>query len=166
MADEQKGWAQRAAEWSERTQREAVEKAAAKRRQQATKDLVKATRNWSATNCVRRYEGNQKGDQLFQDESDVLSEHGYLAKLQTDDGGHVHVGRLLLTGGLSAFAGSRGIRSKGKYSVTFEKGVPQPSPAAQPDIPDQLRKLAELRDAGILTPEEFDSKKASLLERM
>ena len=104
---------------------------------------------------------------MFQDESDVLAEHGYSAKLQTDDGGHVHVGRLLMTGGLSAFAGRRGIRSKGKYSVTFEKGAPQPSAAAQqsPDIPDQLRKLAELRDAGILTPEEFDAKKASL-ERM
>lgn len=103
---------------------------------------------------------------MFQDESDVLAERGYSAKLQTDDGGHVHVGRLLLTGGLSAFAGGRGIRSKGKYSVTFEKGVPVAAAATSPDIPDRLRKLAELRDAGILTPDEFDAKKAALLERM
>ena len=34
------------------------------------------------------------------------------------------------------------------------------------EIPDQIRKLAELRDAGILTPEEFAAKKAELLKRM
>jgi Bacterial PH domain/Short C-terminal domain len=36
----------------------------------------------------------------------------------------------------------------------------------QGDIPDQLRKLAELRDAGIVSPEEFESKKDDLLSRM
>lgn len=30
----------------------------------------------------------------------------------------------------------------------------------------QLRELAELRDAGVLTPQEFDAKKAEILERM
>ena len=46
-----------------------------------------------------------------------------------------------------------------------------PSPAApEPVVPplpspaDQLRELARLRDEGILTPEEFDAKKAELLE--
>lgn len=34
------------------------------------------------------------------------------------------------------------------------------------DVYDQLRKLGELRDAGILTPEEFDAKKAALLATM
>lgn len=38
------------------------------------------------------------------------------------------------------------------------------SPAVLPT--DQLRQLAELRDAGILTPEEFDAKKAEILRRM
>jgi uncharacterized membrane protein YeaQ/YmgE (transglycosylase-associated protein family) len=33
-------------------------------------------------------------------------------------------------------------------------------------VPDQLRKLGELRDAGILTDEEFETKKAQLLARM
>lgn len=41
-----------------------------------------------------------------------------------------------------------------------------PSSAAQPDVMDQLRKLGELRDAGVLTTEEFDAKKADLLARM
>ena len=36
-----------------------------------------------------------------------------------------------------------------------------------PDTPvEQLKKLGELRDAGILTPEEFDAKKAEILARM
>jgi hypothetical protein len=34
------------------------------------------------------------------------------------------------------------------------------------DIPDQIRKLAELREQGILTPEEFEQKKKDLLSRM
>jgi hypothetical protein len=39
-------------------------------------------------------------------------------------------------------------------------------PLAPADIPEQIRKLGELRDAGVLTSEEFDSKKAELLARM
>jgi len=36
----------------------------------------------------------------------------------------------------------------------------------QPDVLDQLRKLGELRDAGVLTTEEFESKKTELLGRL
>jgi hypothetical protein len=36
----------------------------------------------------------------------------------------------------------------------------------QPDVTDQLMKLGELRDAGVLTTEEFESKKAELLARL
>jgi hypothetical protein len=45
-------------------------------------------------------------------------------------------------------------------------GPGAPAPAAAPDAYDQLRKLGELRDAGVLTNEEFDAKKAALLEAM
>ena len=38
--------------------------------------------------------------------------------------------------------------------------------AAAPDPIDQIRKLAELRDAGILSPQEFDAKKVEILSRM
>jgi hypothetical protein len=44
-----------------------------------------------------------------------------------------------------------------------------PQPAAQPgepDITDQLRKLGELRDAGVLTEQEFEKKKTELLDRL
>ena len=43
--------------------------------------------------------------------------------------------------------------------------APQAAPAA-PDIPDQLKKLGELRDSGVLTDEEFEAKKTELLGRM
>jgi hypothetical protein len=36
----------------------------------------------------------------------------------------------------------------------------------QSSIPDQIKKLAELRDSGILTEQEFVSKKTELLKRM
>lgn len=38
--------------------------------------------------------------------------------------------------------------------------------SVQPDIPGQIKKLAELRDAGILTEDEFAAKKAQLLSRL
>ncbi len=47
-----------------------------------------------------------------------------------------------------------------------------PAPAAAvssrsgASVPDQLRELADLRDRGIITPAEFETKKAQLLERM
>jgi len=45
------------------------------------------------------------------------------------------------------------------------QAVPAPN-AAEPDAADQIRKLAELRDAGIVSEEEFQTKKAELLQRM
>jgi hypothetical protein len=44
--------------------------------------------------------------------------------------------------------------------------VTQPAPApaaAEPDVIDQLKRFAELRDQGILTEEEFAAQKAKLL---
>jgi hypothetical protein len=43
------------------------------------------------------------------------------------------------------------------------RGATEP---ASLDIPDQIKKLAELRDAGAITEEEFERKKAELLDRM
>ena len=36
----------------------------------------------------------------------------------------------------------------------------------QGDIPDQIRKLAELRDTGVISVDEFETKKRDLLDRM
>ena len=104
--------------------------------------------------------------------------HGYTPLTQSADGGHVHVGRLLLTGGLSVLAGKRGIRSDGTIAMTFRKtvapNVPARSPAAATPSTKSaaletlavLEKMGQLRDAGILSQEEFEAKKAELLARV
>jgi hypothetical protein len=38
-----------------------------------------------------------------------------------------------------------------------------PAPEAEPDMYEQLKKLAELKDAGVLTEEEFAAEKAKIL---
>jgi hypothetical protein len=43
--------------------------------------------------------------------------------------------------------------------------VPVPPPPGQ-DVYEQLRKLGELRDLGVVTPEEFEHKKRELLSRI
>ncbi len=43
---------------------------------------------------------------------------------------------------------------------------PAPTPASVPDIPEQIAKLAALRDAGALSEEEFAAKKTELLSRL
>jgi hypothetical protein len=42
-------------------------------------------------------------------------------------------------------------------------GSDEPAPL---DIPDEIMKLGELRDSGAITNEEFERKKAELLDRM
>jgi hypothetical protein len=44
--------------------------------------------------------------------------------------------------------------------------APTPAPAPIGNIPEQIKKLAELRDMGVLTPDEFEAKKKELLSRM
>jgi Short C-terminal domain len=49
------------------------------------------------------------------------------------------------------------------------KAEPPAEPAAPPGKPDpyeQLRKLDELRDQGVLTDAEFEAKKKQLLDRL
>jgi|688.fasta_scaffold18645_4 hypothetical protein len=41
-----------------------------------------------------------------------------------------------------------------------------PASSNEPDLVSQIKKLGELKDAGLLTEEEFSQKKAQLLERM
>jgi Short C-terminal domain len=45
---------------------------------------------------------------------------------------------------------------------------PESAPPAKsdPSIPDQIRQLGELRDQGLVTPEEFETKKTELLSRL
>jgi hypothetical protein len=42
----------------------------------------------------------------------------------------------------------------------------EPSPSAPPDLAEQITKLGQLRDNGLITDEEFQAKKSEFLERM
>ncbi len=100
---------------------EQADKLAATSDKQAIKDLEKATRNWTLPLVMRSYDSNAKGERQFASESVLFTEHGYDASNLSEQGGHLHAGRLLLTGGLSIFAGKRGIRAGGKRTVTWKK---------------------------------------------
>jgi large subunit ribosomal protein L7/L12 len=57
--------------------------------------------------------------------------------------------------------------SAGAADAPNEPSVPAaPDVPASPDVFDQIRRLGELRDAGLITPDEFDTKKAELLTRL
>ncbi len=40
---------------------------------------------------------------------------------------------------------------------------PAAAPAAEPDYAAELQKLAQLRDSGVITPEDFEAKKHQIL---
>ena len=50
-----------------------------------------------------------------------------------------------------------------QYAPAQPAPAPSPPAAPQPDMFDELRKLAELKNAGILTDEEFTTQKARIL---
>lgn len=67
----------------------------------------------------------------------------------------------ILTGGLAPADGS----GYAVQQVQVVQPAPAPAPAASSGF-DDLEKLAKLRDSGVLTEEEFQRKKAEILERL
>ena len=55
------------------------------------------------------------------------------------------------------------IRSHPSFGSNAVQTAPPSQAAASVDIADQLVKLAQLRDSGVLSPQEFDQAKAKLL---
>jgi hypothetical protein len=54
-----------------------------------------------------------------------------------------------------------------KILLAFKKQISLTSQSSENvNIPEQIKKLSDLKDSGILTVEEFESKKAELLSRM
>lgn len=89
--------------------------------------------------------------------SHVGSETGRLGKLSMNaSGGDIEIDKFLPGERAGEIASYIRDRMNSGSSV---------APAAV-SVADDLRKLADLRDAGIVTPEEFESKKAELLARM
>jgi Short C-terminal domain len=52
-----------------------------------------------------------------------------------------------------------------RISQAHAPAMPTP-PVGEPDVAEQIRKLAALRDEGLLSSEEFETKKAEMLSRM
>ena len=86
-------------------------------------DLGRITNSYTKPVVVRQYDSDDKGIERYENEAGVLLRNGYRIEGQDTQGSHIHAGRLILTGGLSVLAGRRGIRSKGKVTVTFLKGA-------------------------------------------
>jgi hypothetical protein len=109
-----------------------------------------------------------------------MSRAGWQVMSTADQDRHTAVGRTLgkavLTGGAGLLLTGRSKKGD-QVVVTWVRGQPTPESAPQPlpasppaaiseDVPAQIRKLADLHDAGIVTDEEFAAKKADLLARM
>jgi Short C-terminal domain len=70
------------------------------------------------------------------------------------------VARAAAVGGTAYIAGKH---VANKETEQQEQAAPPVAAPAQPDTVDQLRRLAELRDQGVLTEEEFTAEKRKIL---
>ena len=77
------------------------------------------------------------------------------------------VARAAVVGGGAAVAGKKYGEKKAKEEAEAEQAAPQggarAEPGAEKDTLEQLKKLGELRDSGVLTEEEFEAQKKQLL---
>lgn len=72
----------------------------------------------------------------------------------------------VVAGTATAVSGRVARRQQDKYAAQEQQAAPPAAAAAEaaePDYMAELQQLAELRDQGILTPEEFEAKKAQIL---
>ncbi len=127
------------------------------------------------TTLIRTYPGKSNSDavRLFQADAQVLARSGYEPTSQSwaEDQHGPSLGSVVMWG---AFAASKR-RGGGTLTVTYKRlqqgsdaavAPADPAPPAATSIPDQIRALGELRDQGLITPEEFEAKKVELLGRM
>ena len=117
--------------------------------------------------AVFSYPGRTQADaaKLFASHAQEMADKGYRPISQSWGEGRPGAGRIWALGELST-----AIRPNGFLTVTYEKRESMqvessPAPPA-PDPIDQIRRLGELRDAGFITHDEFETKKAELLARM
>lgn len=75
----------------------------------------------------------------------------------------------VISGTATAVSNRVSRRQAGRWAAQEEQAQQQqvqaaaPPPAAEPDYVAELQQLAKLRDAGVLTDEEFEAKKRQLL---
>jgi membrane protease subunit (stomatin/prohibitin family) len=71
----------------------------------------------------------------------------------------------VVAGTATVVSGRVARRQQNRWQAQQEQQAAPPAPAeaAEPDYMAELAQLAELRDQGILTPEEFEAKKKQIL---
>jgi Short C-terminal domain len=126
---------------------------------------------------VKRY----KDAKEYEKDARKMLGAGWRMEGQSGGRGRVNMGRTVLKAGvLLPWAVMRPSRKGDPITVTWLQGgqleeiehpegineTSAPEIEPKPDITETLRKLAELRDAGVLSPQEFDAKKAELLARI
>lgn len=81
-------------------------------------------------------------------------------------GNRVHMKWIPTTTDIAAFTAAVKEAMNGGHRAASSPPPAAPVAPPAPDVMGQLKQLGELRDAGVLTPEEFDAKKAELLRRL
>jgi len=70
----------------------------------------------------------------------------------------------VVAGTATAVSGRVARRQQSRYAAEEqEAAAPAPAAAPEPEYMAELEQLAQLRDQGILTPEEFEAKKKQIL---
>lgn len=69
----------------------------------------------------------------------------------------------VVAGTATAVSGRVSRRQQGRFAEQDAAPAPAPAAAPAPDKAGQLKQLAELKDQGILTDEEFAAEKAKIL---
>jgi len=72
----------------------------------------------------------------------------------------------VVAGTATAVSGRVARRQQNKYAAEEQQAAapaPAPAAAAEPEYMAELEQLAQLRDQGILSPEEFEAKKKQIL---
>lgn len=118
---------------------------------------------------VKRY----KNARDYEADARKMISAGYRQEGQMDQRGKVNMGRTIVKAGVFLpWAIMRPSRGSDSATVTWIReptaplAVPAPPTMQDDDVLGRLEKLGELRDKGIVSEEEFESKKADLLSRL
>lgn len=114
---------------------------------------------------VKKY----KNEKEYTRDAQKMAAAGYVPQGQLQHKGKTNVGRTVGKAVIFLpWAIMRPSKKADSVTVTWVKHSTEPVTMEKPndDIASKLRKIAELRDEGILTEEEFETKKADLLSQM
>jgi hypothetical protein len=144
-------------------------------------DLAEITEQWSVAVVTRQYSRRRDGRQRLDEEIKVFAEHAYAPVFETQSQGRLSKkeAALLLagTGGMAAMSprvgvgggylfgrllGKEALDEKGILTVVFKR-TEDTNVSSPANLVSELARLAELRDAGVLAPEEFVAAKRRLL---